>query len=116
MLGLLPAAAFAPRLLAQAPSPSLRLRTLNHFKLTVTDPKRSIEFYQTLFGMPVQAKSDGATLLRIGSGPQFMSIAPVAAGAAHDLVGNYVATFWVLTGLSILAAIAVLKADSARRP
>ena len=43
------------------------------------------------------------------------SIAPVAAGAAHDVVGNYVGTFWVLTALSILAAAAVLKADSGRR-
>jgi MFS family permease len=43
------------------------------------------------------------------------SIAPVAAGMAHDLSGTYVPTFWALTALSVLAAVAVLKADSGRR-
>ena len=37
-------------------SPPIRVRTLNHFGLAVTDPKRSLDFYQGLFGMPVQAR------------------------------------------------------------
>jgi catechol 2,3-dioxygenase-like lactoylglutathione lyase family enzyme len=35
--------------------------------------------------MPVQGRSDTATLLRIGSGPQFLSISKVAPGAAPSI-------------------------------
>jgi MFS family permease len=42
------------------------------------------------------------------------ALAPVGAGAAHDLSGTYVPTFWILAGLSLLATLAVLRADSAR--
>ena len=60
----LPALAMAPRsLLArpvvaalQAGTAPIRVRTLSHFGLAVSDPKRSVEFYQGLFGMPVQAR------------------------------------------------------------
>jgi catechol 2,3-dioxygenase-like lactoylglutathione lyase family enzyme len=114
MLALVPAAAVAPRLLAQTPAPTIRLRTLNHFQITVSDVKRSIDFYQTLFGMPVQARSDTATLLRIGSGPQFLSIAPVAAGAApaitHFCFG--VDGFNLDRVLAVLAQHGVTKSDT----
>src|SRR4051812_19051505 len=66
-----------------APAPAagpIRVRTLNHFGLAVSDPKRTIEFYQGLFGMPIQARSDQRAILRVGAGPQFMSIEP-ASGA-----------------------------------
>ncbi|MGH9385169.1 MAG: VOC family protein [Vicinamibacterales bacterium] len=74
----LPALAAAPRLAfgrAQAASGApIVVRSLNHLTLTVKDPKRSIEFYQQLFGMPVQARQGAVTVLRIGSGPQFIAI------------------------------------------
>src|SRR5262245_696543 len=56
-LASLPALAMAPRLLAQAPAkPTFRVNGLSQITLTVSDVKRSVEFYQGLFGMPVQAR------------------------------------------------------------
>ena len=70
----------ASRLAAQPSNkPSIRVRALNHMTLFVSDPKRSLEFYQGLFGMPVQARQgNSGGLLRIGPGPQFIALA--AAG------------------------------------
>ena len=62
-----------PRLRAQT-GPPIPIRALSHMTLTVTDPARSIEFYQALFGMPVQARQGPTTLLRIGAGPQFLAL------------------------------------------
>ena len=73
----LPALAVARRVIAQAGAP-MRARALNHMTLSVSDPKRTIDFYQGLFGMPVQARQGATTLLRIGSGPQFLAVS--AAG------------------------------------
>jgi catechol 2,3-dioxygenase-like lactoylglutathione lyase family enzyme len=42
--------------------------------------KRSLEFYQGLFGMPIQARHGDTPLLRVGAGPKFMALSP-AAGA-----------------------------------
>jgi catechol 2,3-dioxygenase-like lactoylglutathione lyase family enzyme len=77
----LPALAMAPRAFAQAAEPPIRARALNHMTLSVSDPKRSVEFYQGLFGMPVQARQGATTLLRIGSGPQFLAISATGANA-----------------------------------
>lgn len=83
MLSSLPALALLPRTLsaAQAAAP-IRVRTINHFAIAVADTKRSIDFYQGLFGMPIVATNGPSTMLRIGAGPQFISIGPVANGAA----------------------------------
>ena len=43
-------------LAAQTGRTPIRVRTLNHFGIAVSDPRRSIDFYQELFGMPVQAR------------------------------------------------------------
>lgn len=116
MLALLPVAALAPRVFAQN-LPTIQIRTFNHFQINVADPKRSVEFYQTLFGMPVQARSDDPAapiLLRIGSGPQFLSISPVAPGAApaitHFCFG--VEGFNVERELAVLAQHGVTKSDT----
>ena len=81
----LPALAIVPRTLAQAADPPIRARALNHMTLAVSDPKRSLEFYQGLFGMPVQARQGPTTLLRIGSGPQFLALSATAANAAPEI-------------------------------
>ena len=78
LLVALPASMALPRL-GQARSQALSgapivVRNLNHMTLTVKDPKRSIEFYQGLFGMPIQARQGPTTVLRIGGGPQFVAI------------------------------------------
>jgi catechol 2,3-dioxygenase-like lactoylglutathione lyase family enzyme len=62
--------------IAQARKPPIVARALNHMTLTVSDPKRSLEFYQGLFGMPIQARQGPTVILRIGSGPQFMALSP----------------------------------------
>ena len=77
----LPALVAASGVMAQSNKPIIRVRALNHMTLYVSDPKRSLEFYQGLFGMPIQARQGtaGSGLLRIGSGPQYIALA--AAGA-----------------------------------
>ena len=100
---------------AGAASPPIRVRTISHFGLAVSDPKRSIEFYQGLFGMPVQARVDTTTILRVGAGPQFISIAPVAANAAPS-INHYclgVENFAVDRVLAALEAHGVTKGDAA---
>jgi catechol 2,3-dioxygenase-like lactoylglutathione lyase family enzyme len=83
----LPALIAAPRLLAQSGAAPIRVRNLNHMTIAVADPKRSIEFYQGLFGMPVQARQGATPILRIGSGPQFLAIS--ASGAAAPGINHY---------------------------
>ena len=77
LLRSLAAMAAAGRLIAQPSSkPSIRVRALNHMTLFVSDIERSLEFYQGLFGMPVQARQGPSAQLRIGTGPQFIALAP----------------------------------------
>ncbi len=66
---------------AQAAAPPIRVRSLNHMTLAVADPARSQQFYQGLFGLPVQARQGATTVLRIGSGPQFVALSKVGANA-----------------------------------
>ena len=42
--------------------------------LSVSDPARSLEWYQGLFGMPIAARQANTVILRVGDGPQFMAI------------------------------------------
>src|SRR5437016_1700732 len=75
MLFSLPALAMAPRLFAQANNPLIRVRGINHVTLQVSDLKRSVDFYQGLFGMPVISRQGTTTVnLRIGNGPQFLGL------------------------------------------
>jgi catechol 2,3-dioxygenase-like lactoylglutathione lyase family enzyme len=47
---------------------------LHQVTLAVSDLGRSLEFYQGLFGMPIQARREGTILLRIGDGPHFLAL------------------------------------------
>src|SRR5262245_26173787 len=76
----LPALALSPRLLAQTQSAPFRANGLSQITLTVSDVKRSLDFYQGLFGMPVQARQGSTVLLRIGNGPRFLALRQAAAG------------------------------------
>ena len=74
----LPAIATARTANGQAAKPSLRIRGLNHFTIIVSDVKRSVEFYQGLFGMPIQSRQEGGVVThRIGSGPLSLGLAAV---------------------------------------
>ena len=85
MLVSLPALAMAPRAFLQAENPPIRAMGINHVTLSVSDVRRSLDFYQGLFGMPVISRqgADGAVNLRIGNGPQFLGLSPVGANTAN---------------------------------
>jgi len=59
---------------AQSRKRTIAVRSLNHMTLTVSDRKRSLEFYQGLFGMPVHHRQGTTVGLLIGSGPQYVSL------------------------------------------
>jgi catechol 2,3-dioxygenase-like lactoylglutathione lyase family enzyme len=75
----------AKRLLAQAggAATTLTARALNHIAIAVSDKKRSMEFYQGLFGWPIQHTQGGTTGLRIGAGPQYMTMGQGKPGFGH---------------------------------
>lgn len=75
----LPVLAAVQRLLAQTTS-KFRVNGLSQITLTVSDVARSLDFYQGLFGMPVQARQGSTVLLRIGDGPRFIALRQAAAG------------------------------------
>jgi catechol 2,3-dioxygenase-like lactoylglutathione lyase family enzyme len=78
-LAALPALALSPRILAQAPARApFRVNGLSQITLTVSDVARSLDFYQGLFGMPVQARHGSSVLLRIGNGPRFLALRQAA--------------------------------------
>jgi catechol 2,3-dioxygenase-like lactoylglutathione lyase family enzyme len=112
----LPALAAARAVLsAQGSGGTLKLRALNHMTLSVSDPKRSLDFYQGLFGMPVHAHQGATTLLRIGSGPQFVAISGTGANGKVG-INHYCVTiedFDVDRVLKVLADHGVTKADGA---
>jgi catechol 2,3-dioxygenase-like lactoylglutathione lyase family enzyme len=95
LLRSLPALAVAPRLFAQASKPTIPAKALNQFTLLVSDVKRSIDFYQGLFGMPIQTRQGSTVLMRIGNGPQFMAIAPAGSNppSIAPIVGISVENF-----------------------
>ena len=72
-LGSLGALAVTPTLRAQPASP-IPVLAINHMTLRVSDPTRSVEWYQELFGLPIAARQANTIVLRIGDGPQFMAI------------------------------------------
>ena len=111
----LPIVAIAPHVLAQAPQ-RLSIRGFNHVALTVSDLNRSIDFYQTLFGLQVQGRQGTATAsLKIGAGPQALGLTsnPSSGNRTpridHMCVG--IENFNVDRVLKILAGHGVPRAD-----
>ncbi|OFW21560.1 MAG: hypothetical protein A3H97_12685 [Acidobacteria bacterium RIFCSPLOWO2_02_FULL_65_29] len=113
LLATLPALALAPRVFAQA-KPQISLKGYNNFTLAVSDVKRSLDFYQTVFGAPIQARRGQTVILRIGSGPQFMALAPAGANKPSiSTMGLSVDNFNVDRLIGILAQHGVTRADAA---
>jgi catechol 2,3-dioxygenase-like lactoylglutathione lyase family enzyme len=77
----LPALAIARNAFAQAGGSTLRARGLSQMTLSVPDVKRSLDFYQGLFGMPIQARQGDTLILRMGPGPQYVALTPAGASA-----------------------------------
>ena len=113
-LASLPALVMAPKVMAQSGNAPIRVRALNHMTLTVSDPKRSVEFYQGLFGLPIQARQGPTSLLRIGPGPQFLALsgggANLRPGINHFCLT--VENFNVDRIVTILADHGVAKSDA----
>jgi catechol 2,3-dioxygenase-like lactoylglutathione lyase family enzyme len=108
----LPALALAPRAFAQDAAGRIRIASFNHVSLNVSDLKRSTEFYQGLFGMPIQSRQGSTSVqLRIGSGPQFLNLSGEGKppGIDHMCVG--VEGFDVTRILKVLADHGVAKSD-----
>ncbi len=104
MLLSLPALALASRVRAQERVAALRLAGLHQVTLAVSDLERSREFYQGLFGMPVQASNRRVVLLRIGGGPHFLALTEAGSEAPRiDHFGMSVEDFDVDRVISTLA-------------
>ena len=118
-LAALPALAYAPRLVAQTAVPPFKATGLSQLTLTVSDVKRSLDFYQGLFGMPIQARQGSTVLLQIGTGPKFLELRPAAAGERPSIsaFGFSIERFDVDRALKVLAQHNVTAADaSAEKP
>lgn len=74
LLASVPVLAAGSRLRGQSQAAPIAARKLNHMTLVVSDLNRSLEFYQGLFGMPIEGRQGSAVLLRVGSGPQFVAL------------------------------------------
>jgi catechol 2,3-dioxygenase-like lactoylglutathione lyase family enzyme len=75
----------APRVFAQNAAP-IRVRGINHVTLSVSDVKRSVDFYQGLFGMPVISRQGMTANLQIGAGPQFLGVS--SAGSSSPSINH----------------------------
>ena len=74
-IGSLAALVVAPRSFAQTSRLSpIPVTAINHMTISVSDPARSLEWYQGLFGMPIVARQAETVILRVGDGPQFLAI------------------------------------------
>jgi catechol 2,3-dioxygenase-like lactoylglutathione lyase family enzyme len=91
---------------AQAAAQAVVVSKLHCFTLRVTELERSLNFYQTLFGMPVLARESGVVSLRVGAGPQFLTLQECQPGETPGIahIGLSVLDFSVDTVASLLAA------------
>jgi catechol 2,3-dioxygenase-like lactoylglutathione lyase family enzyme len=108
-----PALAMTPHALVQPGKPVIPVKALNHFTLAVSDVKRSLDFYQGLFGMPIQARQGATIVLRIGSGPQFLALG--AAGSNPASITHFCMTvehFDADRLIGILAQHGMTQADT----
>jgi catechol 2,3-dioxygenase-like lactoylglutathione lyase family enzyme len=96
----------------RAPGVKLTIRSFNHVSFTVSDLKRSVDFYQGLFGMPIQSRQGSSDVqLRIGAGPHFLNVSSPGANATpkidHMCVG--IENFSVDRVLAVLGEHGITK-------
>ena len=62
---------------------------LNHVSITVSDLQRSVEFYQRVFGLPLQSENKAAQLVQLKLGKSHLSIrrADGPKGVDHFAIG-----------------------------
>lgn len=113
VLRALPILACSPRLFAQTSSTLIPVLGLHQVTLAVSDVGRSLEFYQGLFGLPVQARHGTKVLLRLGDGPHFLALTEAGSGPPRfDHFGMAVEDFDADRVLEMLANHGVGEADS----
>jgi catechol 2,3-dioxygenase-like lactoylglutathione lyase family enzyme len=109
----LPALLAAPTMMAQSAGSQIRVRGINHVSLTVSDLKRSVDFYQSLFGLRLRPQGAAAAQLVIGSGPEHLGLSVGGAGVApridHYCLG--VEDFNVDRILQVLSAHGVSRSE-----
>ena len=118
MLQMAALAPFASLLHAQSAT-AIAVQKLHTFGLRVSDVERSVAFYQQLFGMPICAQVGDTVCLRIGSGPQFMSLRPLHSGETPGIthIGLSVPDFNAQTVSSQLQAHGFVNdANAANEP
>jgi catechol 2,3-dioxygenase-like lactoylglutathione lyase family enzyme len=123
MLASMPGCLLAGAALAQ--SSGIRLIRLNSFEIRVADPAASLDFYQDLFGMPVQARDAERLCLGIGDGPQFMAMRAVQGNetpaitrigyAVEDFDAARTQAALVASGFERVAALPVTEAGGEHR-
>jgi catechol 2,3-dioxygenase-like lactoylglutathione lyase family enzyme len=98
-------AVMVSRAFAQAPA-AFKANGLSQIVLTVSDVRRSLEFYQGLFGMPIQARQGSTVLLRVGDGPRFVALRQAASGEQPSIsaLGFGVDNFSIDGAMKILTA------------
>jgi len=108
----LPALVIAPKAWTQATAKApLAAKSFNHFMLSVSDVQRSLQFYQGLLGMPVQARHGSTVLLRVGSGPQYIGLTPAGDNPPSiSHCGLAIEDFDAARAMQALAANGVTKA------
>jgi catechol 2,3-dioxygenase-like lactoylglutathione lyase family enzyme len=117
----MPAAALLPRIFAAQAAQAAQggkpvaVKTINHFALAVSDVSKSVDFYQGLFGMPIQQRQGSTVILRIGSGPQYMALSPAGSNMPSIVsgLGLGVDNFNADQIVSTLATHGISKADAA---
>jgi catechol 2,3-dioxygenase-like lactoylglutathione lyase family enzyme len=87
MLAALPALALGTRAALAGPQggPPIPVEKLHSFGLAVSDVNRSLDFYQAVFGMPIQARQGATVWLQMGDGPQFISLRPLEPGEGPSI-------------------------------
>lgn len=73
-----------PGAMAQPGRPPIVTRRMNNVMIAVSDLKRSVEFYQKLFGAPVQ--QGDLAVFRVGAGPHFFALSQVKGNAKPDFL------------------------------
>ena len=113
----IPGLALARHALAQQRAAPLRILGLHQVTLAVSDVARSLYFYQSLFGMPIQVRRGSTMVLRIGEGPQFLALSRAGAGEPRiDHWGMAVEIFDAERVVADLGALGVATAEGGAGP
>jgi catechol 2,3-dioxygenase-like lactoylglutathione lyase family enzyme len=87
---------------------------INHFTINVSDPARSLKWYQGLFGLPIVARQGNTVVMRVGDGPQFMAINGTASKKpGYKNVGLSVDNFNADGFLGTLRELGFTQSDTA---